>query len=115
MMKSSATRSSERSAAISATGPGDLALVQMPLFETWRESNAGRDNLVEAYSRVGGVAGALAHMAEDVRKDKLSEDERKLLEAVLARLVALGDTGGATRRVASREEFDEQSATSQKS
>jgi hypothetical protein len=86
--------------------PGDLALVQMALSETWRESNVGRDNLVEAYSRVGGVAGALAHMAEDVRRNKLSENEGKLLDAVLARLVVLGDTGGATRRVASREEFD---------
>jgi hypothetical protein len=40
--------------------PGDLALVQMALAETWRKSNAGRENLLEAYSRVGGVAGALA-------------------------------------------------------
>ena len=65
--------------------PGDLALVQMALFETWRESNAGRENLLEAYSRVGGVAGALAHAAEEVRQKKLSEDEGKLLEPVLAR------------------------------
>ena len=86
--------------------PGDLALVQMALFETWRESNAGRDNLVEAYSRVGGVAGALAHAAEEVRKSNLSEGERELLEPVLARLVALGDTGGATRRIGAPEEFD---------
>jgi hypothetical protein len=86
--------------------PGDLALVQMALFEAWRESNAGRENLVEAYSRVGGVAEALAHAAEDVRKSKLSESEGKLLEAVLARRVALGDTGGATRRIAGPEEFD---------
>jgi hypothetical protein len=35
-----------------------------------------------------------------------SSDERQLLEAVLARLVALGGSGGATRRVAGREEFD---------
>src|SRR5262249_23729927 len=81
--------------------PGDLALVQMALFESWRESNAGRENLVEAYSRVGGVAGALAHAAEEVRQTKLNEDEGKRLEPVLARLVTLGDTGGATRRVAS--------------
>jgi hypothetical protein len=47
--------------------PGDLALVQMALFETWRESKGGKQNLVEAYSRVGGVAGALAHAAEEVR------------------------------------------------
>jgi hypothetical protein len=35
----------------------------------------------------------------------LSGDEPKLLEAVLVRLVALGDTGGATRRIANLEEF----------
>jgi hypothetical protein len=83
----------------------------MALFESRRESNSGRKNLVEAYSRVGGVVGALAHAAEDVRQDKLSEDERQLLEAVLARLVTLGGTGGATRRVAGREEFDEAKRT----
>ena len=51
--------------------PGDLALVQVALYETWRESHAGRDNLVEAYSRIGGVAGALANAAENVRTEKL--------------------------------------------
>ena len=51
--------SSELHAALAAH---DLALVQMALFETWRESKAGRENLVEAYSRVGGVAGALERL-----------------------------------------------------
>jgi hypothetical protein len=78
--------------------PGDLALAQMALYETWRESGGGRENLVEAYSRVGGVAGALAHRAEEVRTEKLSEEEAGLHEAVLVRLVNLGETGGATRR-----------------
>jgi hypothetical protein len=91
--------------------PGDLALVQMALRETWRESKAGRENLLEAYSRVGGVAGALAHAAEEVRTSKLSADEAKLLEAVLVRLVELGDTGGATRRVAKGDEFDSRRRT----
>jgi tetratricopeptide (TPR) repeat protein len=86
--------------------PGDLALVQMALFEMWRESDGGQENLVEAYSRVGGVAGALAHAAEEVRTEKLTEDEAGLLEAVLVRLVTLGETGGATRRAARWEEFD---------
>jgi hypothetical protein len=86
--------------------PGDLVLAQMALYETWRESGGGRENLVEAYSRVGGVAGALAHRAEEVRTEKLSEEEAGLLEAVLVRLVNLGETGGATRRAARREEFD---------
>ena len=86
--------------------PGDLALVQMALYETWRESRAGRENLLAAYSRVGGVAGALAHAAEEVRTNKLTDDEARLLESVLVRLVDLGETGGATRRVARRDEFD---------
>jgi tetratricopeptide (TPR) repeat protein len=86
--------------------PGDLALVQMALYETWRESKGGQENLVEAYGRIGGVAGALAHAAEEVRTEKLSEDEAALLEAVLVRLVTLGETGGATRRAARWGEFD---------
>jgi hypothetical protein len=86
--------------------PGDLALVQMALFETWRKSKGGQENLIEAYGRVGGVAGALAHAAEEVRTKKLTEDEAGLLEATLVRLVNLGETGGATRRPAQRDEFD---------
>jgi tetratricopeptide (TPR) repeat protein len=86
--------------------PGDLALVQMALYETWRESKGGQENLVEAYGRIGGVAGALAHAAEEVRTVKLSEDEAGLLEAVLVRLVNLGETGGATRRAARWKELD---------
>jgi tetratricopeptide (TPR) repeat protein len=86
--------------------PGDLALVQMALYETWRQRSGGRENLIEAYSRVGGVAGALAHAAEEVRTKKLNKDEAGLLEAVLVRLVNLGETGGATRRAAGRDEFD---------
>jgi hypothetical protein len=58
--------------------PGDLAPVQMALYKTWRESNGGRENLIEAYSRVGGVAGALAHVAEEVRTKKLNKDEAGL-------------------------------------
>jgi hypothetical protein len=36
-------------------------------------------------------------VAEAQNHVRLSEDERQLLEAVLARLVALGGAGGATR------------------
>jgi WD40 repeat protein len=86
--------------------PGDLALVQMALYETWRESKGGQEDLFEAYSRIGGMAGALAYRAEEVRTRKLIGDEAGLLEAVLVRLVSLGGTGGATRRAARRGEFD---------
>jgi hypothetical protein len=106
------TNETERNALLAAIRrdvsdrPGDLALVQMALRETWRDSKGSRENLLAAYSRVGGVAGALAHAAEEVRTKKLTDDEAKLLEAVLVRLVDLGETGGATRRVAKGDEFD---------
>jgi hypothetical protein len=85
--------------------PGDLALLQMALYETWRESNAGQGNLVEAYVRVGGFGGALAHAAEEVRTKKLTSTEGASLESILVRLINLGETAGATRRTASITEF----------
>jgi TIR domain len=69
--------------------PGDLALVQMALYETWRESKGGRENLIEAYSRVGGVAGALAHAAEVVR----TEIERGRSRAARSNARAPGKSG----------------------
>ncbi|MFB9982644.1 TIR domain-containing protein [Mesorhizobium kowhaii] len=87
--------------------PGDLALVQMALYETWLNRRAHGDDLIDTYIAIGKVQGALAHAAEDVRTNKLSPNEQRLLEAVLVRLITLGDTGGATRRVARIVEFDE--------
>jgi WD40 repeat protein len=86
--------------------PGDLALVQMALYAMWQKHKADGAGLLVAYSQVGGVAGALAHEAESVRKHRLGEDESKLLPSVFARLVRLGETGGATRRVADLADFD---------
>jgi len=63
-------------------------------------------NLLSAYAAVGRVEGALADAAEHVRLYVLSEGERSILDSILVRLVRLGDTGGATRRIASRDEFD---------
>ncbi|MEO8667000.1 MAG: toll/interleukin-1 receptor domain-containing protein, partial [Bauldia sp.] len=85
---------------------GDLALVQMALFETWARRNEHGGDLLETYIAVGGVVGALANAAEEVRRAKLDPAERDMLESVLVRLVTLGDTGGATRRTASIEEYD---------
>jgi WD40 repeat protein len=87
--------------------PGDLALVQMALFETWKQHKQDQSSLLEAYAKVGGVSGALAHAAEEVRTDKLDGKQQDLLEPVLVRLINLGDTGGATRRVARIDEFDD--------
>jgi hypothetical protein len=55
--------------------------------------------------RFSGVRRALANEAEKVR-DRLSVEDQARLESVFVRLVRLGDTGGATRRTASLDEFD---------
>ena len=88
--------------------PGDLALVQFALTETWRHRAGYAGDLPRAYAGVGRVEGALARAAERVFEQVLrpsySEAE---IEAVFVRLVRLGDTGGATRRLARRREFDD--------
>jgi len=86
--------------------PGDLALVQMALYAMWQKHKADGADLLVAYSQVGGVAGALAHEAETVRTHRLDTGERELLAPVFTRLVRLGETGGATRRVADLADFD---------
>jgi WD40 repeat protein len=87
--------------------PGDLALVQMALTETWRARDQHGGDLLRAYGDVGRVEGALAQAAEHVRTMLLDAKQRELLDSILLRLVRLGDTGGATRRVAARGEFDD--------
>ncbi|TBB38567.1 TIR domain-containing protein [Rhizobium ruizarguesonis] len=84
---------------------GDLALVQMALYEAWSRRRQHNDDLVESLVAVGGVAGALANAAEEVRTKRLDASEQQLLEAVLVRLVVLGETAGATRRTARLKEF----------
>src|SRR5262249_34180827 len=57
------------------------------------------------------VEGAVAVAAEQVLTRELTRPEhaalRPLLDSVLVRMVRLGDTGGATRRVVGRNEFDD--------
>jgi hypothetical protein len=94
------------------TRPGDLALVQMALTETWRVRHEHDGNLLAAYAAVGRVEGSLAKAAEAVRVSQLQTAAHRnfgnLLDSVLVRLVHLGDTGGATRRLAHRDEFDDE-------
>jgi roadblock/LC7 domain-containing protein len=85
--------------------PGDLALVQMALTETWHRRRGFDDDLLRAYAGVGRIEGAIARAAEEVYTNVLDEAEHALAEPVFVRLVRLGDTGGATRRLASRVEF----------
>ncbi|HKD70024.1 MAG TPA: TIR domain-containing protein [Candidatus Binataceae bacterium] len=87
--------------------PGDLALVQFALTQAWwRRKNYG-DDLLRSYIEVGRVEGALAGAAERVYQELGGDANESEIEAVFIRLVRLGDTGGATRRVARRREFNE--------
>src|SRR3984893_3152297 len=85
---------------------GDLALVQMALHSVWRRHKENQsDDLLQAYAEVQGVSGALAYEAEKVR-GKLNDAQKALLFPILARLIRRGELGGATRRMAQRDEFD---------
>ena len=85
--------------------PGDLALVQMALDVIWRRKDEFGGDLVNAYTTLGGISGALAHEADSVR-NSMKEEEQKLLPAIFARLLKLGDANGMTRRIAKLDEFD---------
>jgi hypothetical protein len=90
--------------------PGDLALVQFALTETWkRRQEHGGDLLLTYLSpEIGRIEGALARAAERVYAQVLIPHYADQdIEAVFIRLVRLGDTGGATRRLARRREFDQ--------
>jgi energy-coupling factor transporter ATP-binding protein EcfA2 len=89
--------------------PGDLALLQFALTETWRHRYDYGGDLLRAYTGVGRVEGALADAAERVYAQILGGDANQhKIEGLFVRLVRLGDTGGATRRVARRSEFGKQ-------
>ncbi|MFQ6024466.1 MAG: toll/interleukin-1 receptor domain-containing protein, partial [Acidiferrobacterales bacterium] len=86
--------------------PGELALLEMALTESWRRRRAYDGDMLQAYTSIGGTAGALANVADEVF-GKLDDVEQALAEASLIRLVRLGETGGTTRRVATRDEFSD--------
>src|SRR5262249_48207000 len=86
--------------------PGDLALVQFALTAAWQHRKEYEDDLLQSYIGIGRVERALARAAENVYTDVLGGDTKENeIEAVFIRLVRLGDTGGATRRMARRAEF----------
>jgi WD40 repeat protein len=89
--------------------PGDLALLQFALTETWRRRHDYEGDLLRSYAAVGRVEGALAGAAERVYTQLLKGDvDEGEIEGLFVRLVRLGDAAGAMRRVAGRREFDEQ-------
>ena len=89
---------------------GDLALVQFALTASWHHRNEYGGDLLRSYTGIHRVEGALALAAENVYADPdiLGGDAREgEIAAVFIRLVRLGDTGGATRRIARRGEFSD--------
>jgi energy-coupling factor transporter ATP-binding protein EcfA2 len=84
--------------------PGDLALIEMALSETWKK-RAGHAQLIDAYRAIGRIEGAIRKAAYEVF-EALSPEEQQRAETIFMRLVRLGDTGGTTRQVARLDEFD---------
>jgi hypothetical protein len=88
--------------------PGDLALVQFALTQAWWRRKSYGNDLLHSYIEVGRVEGGLAGAAERVYQELGGDKNESEIEAVFIRLVRLGDTGGATRRIARRREFSDE-------
>ena len=84
----------------------DLPLLQVALRAAWQRHHPNGPPMLECYQSVGRVSGALANEADAVL-GRLPPDDQARLESIFVRLVRLGDTGGATRRAAALNEFDE--------
>ncbi|MGD8405786.1 MAG: adenylate/guanylate cyclase domain-containing protein, partial [Anaerolineales bacterium] len=82
--------------------PGALPLLSHALLETWKR-RAGHTLTLKGYADAGGVRGAIAHTAESVYQNLLSE-EQVIARNVFVRLTELGEGTEDTRR---RVTFDE--------
>src|SRR5215203_2116842 len=80
----------------------------MALSEAWRHRGEYGGRLLDAYVARGRIAGALANAAEDAFRDRLAYVPLDIVKGLFVRLVRLGDTGGTTRRVARRAEFNDE-------
>ncbi|PRY30786.1 WD40 repeat protein [Pseudosporangium ferrugineum] len=86
-----------------ADSPGALPLAAHALREAWQRRQGAMVTLA-GYQAAGGVAGAVAHTAEQVY-ERLSERERDVARRVLLRMVDVGQDGLITRRRLSRAEL----------
>lgn len=83
-----------------------LALLAMALRQTWTKRAEHGGDLLRSYIAIGRVDGALAKAADEAI-ERLSAEDRALAESLFMRLVRMGDTGGATRRIALKSELVE--------
>ncbi len=79
-----------------ANQPGSLPLLQFALTELF-ETNVSGLIRASSYDEMGGVAGALAHHAEE-RLGALTPEGREAARRVFGRLVSLGEGADDTRR-----------------
>ena len=84
--------------------PGGLPLLSTALVELWEQRSGGWLRL-EAYSRTGGLHGAVARLAEQAYGE-LDDVEKEAAPSVLLRLVGPGEGEGVTRRRVPVDEFD---------
>ena len=84
-------------------GAGLLPLVSSCLTRLW-ERREGRLLTLGSYVAMGGLHGAIAHVAEDAVA-ALSDDARNTARILLLRLAGPGDGDGVTRRRVSRAEL----------
>jgi hypothetical protein len=87
--------------------PGPLPLLQFLLDQLWQKQR-DRKLTHDAYHAVGGLAGALAHHADDVLRGLGREgvNETVIERTLVPHLVHLSEDGVDARRIAQRQEFD---------
>jgi WD40 repeat protein/DNA-binding SARP family transcriptional activator len=86
--------------------PGNLPLLEFALTLLWERLDQGWLTH-QAYEDIGRVEGALARYADEAYA-VLTSDEKNQTRKALIQLVQPGDGTEDTRRVASRDEFDEE-------
>jgi TIR domain len=89
--------------------PGNLPLLEYALSELW-ELRSDRALTFAAYQEIGGVSGALAKRANALY-NPLSTTEKSAARRLMTRLVrvsAADEEGADTRRLARREEIDDE-------
>ena len=92
--------------------PGALALMAYLLDELYRRRTKDGRLTLQAYTDLGGVAGAIGQRAEQIFRS-LSPDAQAVLPRVFHRMVEVDERGTATRRRALRTEVVEHALSSQ--
>jgi WD40 repeat protein/DNA-binding SARP family transcriptional activator len=90
------------------TEPGALPLMETALLETWRNRD-GSTMTISGYERAGGVAGALAHLADDVY-GHLTTEQQAIARGIFLRLAETGVGTDDVRRRAPLSELVEDDA-----